>query len=79
MLHYSVREIEVGHDRHSTRCSPQPGAAYTYVTTKAISVALRFRYAPRPARYGDTGLLSKKKLLAGALPGVSATSRIQLI
>jgi hypothetical protein len=52
--------------------SPQPGAPYTYVTTKQFLSHFGFdtlRDLPDMEQLEDAGLLSKQKLLAGALPG----------
>ena len=51
--------------------SPQPGAPYTYVTTKAFLGHFGFdtlRDLPDMELLEDAGLLSKEKLLAGDLP-----------
>jgi hypothetical protein len=58
--------------------SPQPGAPYTYVTTKQFLSHFGFdtlRDLPDMEQLGDAGLLSKQKLLAGALPGDVSDSR----
>jgi segregation and condensation protein B len=52
--------------------SPQPGAPYTYVTTKEFLSHLGFdtlRDLPDMEQREEAGLLSKQRLLAGALPG----------
>jgi Segregation and condensation complex subunit ScpB/Photosynthesis system II assembly factor YCF48 len=52
--------------------SPQPGARYTYVTTKQFLSHFDFdtlRDLPDMEQLEEAGLLSKQKLLAGALPG----------
>jgi segregation and condensation protein B len=52
--------------------SPQPGAPYTYVTTKQFLSHFGFdtlRDLPDMEQLEEAGLLSKQKLLAGALPG----------
>jgi segregation and condensation protein B len=52
--------------------SPQPGAPYTYVTTKHFLSHFGFdtlRDLPDMEQLEEAGLLSKQKLLAGALPG----------
>jgi segregation and condensation protein B len=52
--------------------SPQPGAPYTYVTTKPFLSHFGFdtlRELPDMEQLEEAGLLSKQKLLAGALPG----------
>jgi segregation and condensation protein B len=49
-------------------CSPQPGAPYTYVTTKTFLAHFGFdtlRDLPDIEALEDAGLLSKEKLLAG--------------
>jgi segregation and condensation protein B len=51
--------------------SPQPGAPYTYVTTKAFLSHYGFdtlRDMPDMEALEDAGLLSKEKLLAGDIP-----------
>ncbi|MER8962608.1 MULTISPECIES: SMC-Scp complex subunit ScpB [unclassified Mesorhizobium] len=51
--------------------SPQPGAPYTYVTTKAFMSHFGFdtlRDLPDFEALEDAGLLSKEKLLAGEIP-----------
>jgi segregation and condensation protein B len=51
--------------------SPQPGAPYTYVTTKAFLSHFGFdtlRDLPDFEALEDAGLLSKEKLLAGDIP-----------
>jgi chromosome segregation and condensation protein ScpB len=51
--------------------SPQPGAPYTYVTTKAFLSHFGFdtlRDLPDFEALEDAGLLSKEKLLAGDVP-----------
>ena len=51
--------------------SPQPGAPYTYVTTKQFLSHFGFdtlRDLPDMEQLEEAGLLSKQKLLAGALP-----------
>lgn len=51
--------------------SPQPGAPYTYVTTKAFLSHFGFdtlRDLPDMEALADAGLLSKDKLLAGEIP-----------
>jgi len=51
--------------------SPQPGAPYTYVTTKAFLSHFGFdtlRDLPDMEALEDAGLLSKEKLLAGDIP-----------
>ncbi len=51
--------------------SPQPGAPYTYVTTKAFLSHFGFdtlRDMPDFEALEDAGLLSKEKLLAGDIP-----------
>ncbi len=51
--------------------SPQPGAPYTYVTTKAFLSHFGFdtlRDLPDFEALEDAGLLSKEKLLAGGIP-----------
>lgn len=51
--------------------SPQPGAPYTYVTTKTFLSHFGFdtlRDLPDFEALEDAGLLSKEKLLAGDLP-----------
>lgn len=51
--------------------SPQPGAPYTYVTTKAFLVHFGFdtlRDLPDMEALEDAGLLSKERLLAGDIP-----------
>ena len=51
--------------------SPQPGAPYTYVTTKAFLSYFGFdtlRDLPDFEALEDAGLLSKEKLLAGDIP-----------
>lgn len=51
--------------------SPQPGAPYTYVTTKAFLAHFGFdtlRDLPDIEALEDAGLLSKDKLLAGDIP-----------
>ncbi|TPI10337.1 SMC-Scp complex subunit ScpB [Mesorhizobium sp. B4-1-3] len=51
--------------------SPQPGAPYTYVTTKNFLVQFgldTLRQLPDFEALEDAGLLSKEKLLAGAIP-----------
>ena len=51
--------------------SPQPGAPYTYVTTKHFLSHFGFetlRDLPDIEQLEEAGLLSKRKLLAGALP-----------
>lgn len=51
--------------------SPQPGAPYTYVTTKAFLSQFGFdtlRDLPDMEALADAGLLSKEKLLAGDIP-----------
>jgi hypothetical protein len=52
--------------------SPQPGAPYTYVTTKQFLSHFGFdtlRDLPDIEQVEEAGLLSKQKLLAGVLPG----------
>jgi segregation and condensation protein B len=52
--------------------SPRPGAPYTYVTTKQFLSHFGFdtlRDLPDMEQLEEAGLLSKQKLLAGALPG----------
>jgi segregation and condensation protein B len=52
--------------------SPQPGAPYTYVTTKHFLSHFGFETLcdlPDMEQLEEAGLLSKQKLLAGALPG----------
>ena len=52
--------------------SPQPGAPYTYVTTKQFLSHFGFetlRDLPDMEQLEEAGLLSKQKLLAGALLG----------
>jgi segregation and condensation protein B len=52
--------------------SPQPGAPYTYVTTKEFLSHFGFdtlRDLPDMEQLEEAGLLSKQRLLAGALPG----------
>jgi segregation and condensation protein B len=60
--------------------SPQPGAPYTYVTTKQFLSHFGFetlRDLPDMEQLEEAGLLSKQKLLTGALPGdLSDKSRI---
>jgi segregation and condensation protein B len=51
---------------------PQPGAPYTYVTTKEFLSHFGFdtlRDLPDMKQLEEAGLLSKQRLLAGALPG----------
>ena len=51
--------------------SPQPGAPYTYVTTKEFLVHFGFdtlRDLPDMEALEDAGLLSKERLLAGDIP-----------
>jgi chromosome segregation and condensation protein ScpB len=51
--------------------SPQPGAPYTYVTTKGFLAQFGFdtlRDLPDFEALEDAGLLSKDKLLAGDIP-----------
>ncbi|MFC2253575.1 SMC-Scp complex subunit ScpB [Labrys portucalensis] len=51
--------------------SPQPGAPYTYVTTKAFLVHFgldTLRELPDMEALEDAGLLDKEKLLAGGFP-----------
>ena len=55
-------------------CSPQPGAPYTYVTTKTVLSDFGFdtlRDLPDFEALEDAELLSKEKLLAGDIPIVS--------
>ncbi|MER8802280.1 SMC-Scp complex subunit ScpB [Mesorhizobium sp. M0998] len=56
--------------------APQPGAPYTYVTTKAFLLEFGFdtlRDLPDIEALEDAGLLSKEKLLAGdIMPGFSS-------
>lgn len=52
--------------------APQPGAPYTYVTTKGFLSHFGFntlRDLPDMEMLEDAGLLSKKKMLAGDFPG----------
>jgi segregation and condensation protein B len=52
--------------------SPQPGAPYTYVTTRQFLSHFGFdtlRDLPDMEQLEEAGLLSKQKLLAGELPG----------
>lgn len=58
---------------HKSSCSPspQPGAPYTYVTTKTFLSHFGFdtlRDLPDFEALEDAGLLSKDKLLAGDIP-----------
>ncbi|RUX69098.1 segregation and condensation protein B, partial [Mesorhizobium sp. M7A.F.Ca.US.005.03.1.1] len=51
--------------------SPQPGAPYTYVTTKTFLSQFgldTLRQLPDFEALEDAGLLSKEKLLAGDIP-----------
>ncbi|MDQ0513399.1 hypothetical protein QOZ99_004321 [Angulomicrobium amanitiforme] len=51
--------------------SPQPGAPYTYVTTKEFLPHFGFdtlRYLPDMEALEEAGLLNKQKLLAGEIP-----------
>ncbi|MET3595198.1 segregation and condensation protein B [Mesorhizobium shonense] len=55
--------------------SPQPGAPYTYVTTKNFLSQFGFdtlRQLPDFEALEDSGLLSKEKLLAGDIPTLAA-------
>ena len=57
--------------------SPQPGAPYTYVTTKTFLSQFGFeslRELPDLERLEDAGLLSKDRLLAGDLPELLGAS-----
>lgn len=59
--------------------SPQPGAPYTYVTTKGFLSHYGFdtlRDLPDMAALEDAGLLSKDKLLAGDIPVLAADENI---
>jgi hypothetical protein len=60
------------HRRSAGPRSPPPGAPYTYVTTKQFLSHFGFdtlRNLPDMEQFEEAGLLSKQKLLAGALPG----------
>ena len=55
--------------------SPQPGAPYTYVTTRTFLTAFGFetlRDLPDFEALEDAGMLSRDKLLAGDFPGALA-------
>ena len=62
--------------------SPQPGAPYTYVTTRQFLLRFGFetlRDLPDMERLEDAGLLSKERLLAGDLgdgPGFGSTDPV---
>ncbi|WP_322419486.1 SMC-Scp complex subunit ScpB [Mesorhizobium huakuii] len=58
--------------------SPQPGAPYTYVTTKTFLTQFgldTLRQLPDFEALEDAGLLSKEKLLAGGIPGDLASGK----
>jgi len=57
--------------------SRQPGAPYTYVTTKAFLQHLGFdtlQDLPDIEALEDSGLLSKQKLVAGDIPPTTETA-----
>ncbi|MFK4627302.1 phosphoglycerol transferase MdoB-like AlkP superfamily enzyme [Bradyrhizobium diazoefficiens] len=61
--------------------APQPGAPYTYVTTKSFLSHFGFdtlRDLPDMEMLEDAGLLSKDKLLAGEFPVLASDEADQL-